>query len=121
MNSRETKWENQTEPKPGTRFGVRARPGRGLAGRFSLPLGPTWNKQSDCPQNPMHLRLPDPHLHAHCFVFNTTWDKMERAWKAGQFRDINRDMPYFEAVFHSRLSYRLAELGLPIERTKTGW
>ena len=30
--------------------------------------------------------VPDPHLHAHCFVFNSTWDDKERAWKAGQFR-----------------------------------
>jgi hypothetical protein len=28
------------EPKPGMRYRVRARPLEGLAGRFSLPLGP---------------------------------------------------------------------------------
>jgi len=65
--------------------------------------------------------VPDPHLHAHCFVFNTTWDDNEQSWKAGQFRELKRDAPYFEAVFHSRLAYRLAELGLPIERSKHGW
>ena len=41
--------------------------------------------------------LPDPHLHAHCFCFNTVYDEKEDAWKAGQFRDIKRDAPYFEA------------------------
>ena len=65
--------------------------------------------------------VPDPHLHAHCFVFNTTFDEKEQAWKAGQFRDLKRDAPYFEAVFHSRLADQLADLGLPIERTKHGW
>src|ERR1700683_708624 len=35
--------------------------------------------------------VPDPQLHAHCFVFNTTWDEDERRWKAGQFADIKRD------------------------------
>jgi len=65
--------------------------------------------------------VPDPHLHAHCFVFNTTFDEKEQAWKAGQFRDLNRDAPYFEAVFHSRLGHQLSDLGLPIERTKHGW
>jgi conjugative relaxase-like TrwC/TraI family protein len=65
--------------------------------------------------------VPDPHLHAHCFVFNATFDKKEQAWKAGQFRELKRDSPYYEALFHSRLSHRLAELGLPIERTKKGW
>lgn len=65
--------------------------------------------------------VPDPHLHAHCFVFNSTWDEREGRWKAGQFAALKRDAPYFEAVFHSRLAHGLAELGLPIERTKKGW
>lgn len=65
--------------------------------------------------------VPDPHLHAHCFVFNTTFDQKEERWKAGQFRELNRDAPYFEAAFHSHLAGRLSELGLPIERTKKGW
>lgn len=64
---------------------------------------------------------PDPHLHGHCFTFNTTYDEQEQEWKAGQFRDLKRDAPYFEAVFHSRLAHSLSELGLPIERTRTGW
>jgi conjugative relaxase-like TrwC/TraI family protein len=65
--------------------------------------------------------VPDPHLHAHCFAFNTTFDEKEKAWKAGQFRDVKRDAPYFEAVFHARFAHRLAELGLPIERKRKGW
>lgn len=65
--------------------------------------------------------VPDPHLHAHCFVFNTTWDDAEGRWKAAQFGGIKRDAPYFEAMFHSRLARGLAELGLPIERTAKGW
>jgi len=65
--------------------------------------------------------VPDAHLHAHCVVFNATFDEEEQAWKAGQFRELKRDAPYFEAVFHSRLAHRLHELGLPIERTKHGW
>jgi conjugative relaxase-like TrwC/TraI family protein len=38
--------------------------------------------------------LPDPQMHAHCFVFNSTFDKTEDRWKAGQFRDLKRDAPY---------------------------
>ena len=30
--------------------------------------------------------VPDPHLHAHCVVFNATHDQAENAWKAVQFR-----------------------------------
>lgn len=65
--------------------------------------------------------VPDPHLHAHCFVFNGTFDREEDRWKAAQLGDIKRDAPYFEAVFHSRLARRLEELGLDTQRTATGW
>lgn len=65
--------------------------------------------------------VPDPHLHAHCFVFNTTWDQTEGRWKAGQFAGLKRDAPYFEALFHAHLARRLVDLGLPVQRTKSGW
>ena len=65
--------------------------------------------------------IPDPHLHAHCYTFNTTWDDVEKKWKAGQFRDLKADAPYFEAAFHARFSRQLAELGYRIERTAKGW
>ena len=51
--------------------------------------------------------LPDPQLHAHCFVFNATYDPEEGAWKAGQFRDLKRDAPYWQAAFRVRLVNRL--------------
>ncbi|WP_375447215.1 MobF family relaxase [uncultured Fibrella sp.] len=66
---------------------------------------------------PVDGYLPDPHLHAHCFVFNATWDEAEQQVKAGQFRDINRDMPYYQAIFHKRLSDKLIEQGYQIRRT----
>jgi conjugative relaxase-like TrwC/TraI family protein len=65
--------------------------------------------------------VPDPHLHAHCYAFNTTWDDEEKKWKAGQFRDLKGDAPYFEAAFHARFSRQLAEMGYRIERTAKGW
>ncbi|MBX3357333.1 MAG: relaxase domain-containing protein [Phycisphaeraceae bacterium] len=65
--------------------------------------------------------VPDPHLHAHCFAFNTTFDPEEQRWKAGQFAGLKRDAPFFEAVFHSHLARRIEELGLRTERTRTGW
>jgi RecA/RadA recombinase len=65
--------------------------------------------------------IPDPHLHAHCYTFNTTWDDAEKKWKAGQFRDLKGDAPYFEAAFHARFSKQLAEMGYRIERTAKGW
>lgn len=65
--------------------------------------------------------VPDPHLHAHCFVMNATFDPVEERWKAGEFAGLKRDAKYFEAKFHSRLARRIEELGLPTERTKAGW
>jgi conjugative relaxase-like TrwC/TraI family protein len=65
--------------------------------------------------------VPDPHLHAHCYAFNTTWDDEEKKWKAGQFRDLKADAPYFEAAFHARFSKQLAEIGYRVERTAKGW
>ncbi|MVM32420.1 relaxase domain-containing protein [Spirosoma sp. HMF4905] len=66
---------------------------------------------------PVGEYLPDPHLHAHCFVFNATWDEKENQMKAVQFRDIKRDMPYYQARFHKRLSDQLIEQGYQIRRT----
>jgi conjugative relaxase-like TrwC/TraI family protein len=65
--------------------------------------------------------VADPHLHAHCFVFSATHDDVEGIVKSGQFRGLNQDAPYFEAAFHSEFAGRLAQLGLPVERTLKGW
>ncbi len=62
--------------------------------------------------------VPDPQLHAHCFVFNTTWDAKESRWKAGQFRDLKRDAPYWQAAFRVRLAGKLQDLGLAVERKR---
>jgi len=60
--------------------------------------------------------IPDPHMHVHCFTFNATQDEVEREWKAAQFGQIMRDMPYYEAAFHARLAGRLRAMGYEIER-----
>lgn len=65
--------------------------------------------------------VPDPHLHAHCFVFNQTFDQNEQRWKAVQFRDIKRDAPYFETAFYARFARRLTDLGYPIVRKGKQW
>src|SRR5579884_2249281 len=62
--------------------------------------------------------LPDPQLHAHVFAFNTTWDQQEERWKAGQFRELKRDAPYFQAAFRVRLANRLQDLGFGVERKR---
>jgi conjugative relaxase-like TrwC/TraI family protein len=64
---------------------------------------------------------PDPHLHAHCFVFNMTWDETEKRWKAVQFGNLKRNGRYYEAAFHARLSCRLAKLGYPVRHNGSFW
>jgi conjugative relaxase-like TrwC/TraI family protein len=62
--------------------------------------------------------LPDPHLHAHVFVFNTTFDEEEDRWKAGQFRELKRDAPYFQAAFRVRLANNIQDLGFGVTRKR---
>ena len=64
--------------------------------------------------------VADPHLHLHCFVFNAGLDP-EDGWKALDIGGIKRDAPYFQAVFHSLLADRMAELGYGVRRTRQGW
>jgi conjugative relaxase-like TrwC/TraI family protein len=62
--------------------------------------------------------IPDPQLHAHVFVFNTTFDQKEERWKAGQFRELKRDAPYFQAAFRADLANRLQDIGFGVERKR---
>jgi conjugative relaxase-like TrwC/TraI family protein len=62
--------------------------------------------------------IPDPQLHAHCFTFNATWDEKEERWKAGHFRELKRDAPYFQAAFRVRLASNLQDLGFGITRKR---
>ena len=65
--------------------------------------------------------IPDPHLHAHCFTFNATFDAVERKWKAGEFGDIKSNASFHEAAFHARLAGRLSEHGYRVERRGRFW
>jgi ATP-dependent exoDNAse (exonuclease V) alpha subunit len=60
---------------------------------------------------------PDPHLHSHCFTSNATWDDEEKCIKAGKWRDIKIDCPYYQNMFHKLLADKLTDLGYRIRRT----
>src|SRR5580700_3525669 len=62
--------------------------------------------------------VPDPHLHAHVFAFNATFDESEHRWKAGQFGELTRDVGYFQAAFRVRMANRLQDLGFGVERKR---
>lgn len=59
--------------------------------------------------------IPDPHLHAHCFAFNMTWDGEEARWKACEFAFIVTAAPTLERRFHDRLVENLRAAGYPAE------
>ena len=61
--------------------------------------------------------VPDPHYHIHAFTFNATFDPGEERWKAGEFGNIKRDAPFYEAGFHARLAEKLLKSGYAIRRT----
>lgn len=65
--------------------------------------------------------VPDPHLHAHCFTFNATWDEGEGRWKALQLGGVKAEASFFEAVFHADLAARVRALGYDIERSGRFW
>jgi len=62
--------------------------------------------------------VPDPQLHSHVFCFNATYSDEENRWQAGQFRELKRDAPYFQAAFRVRLANRLQDLGYGIVRKR---
>ena len=59
--------------------------------------------------------IPDPHLHAHCYTFNATFDPVEEKWKAIDIGNV--DAPYHEAAFHTDLSKAINELGYATTKT----
>lgn len=70
---------------------------------------------------PTEEQVADPHLHAHCYTMNLTYDPVEEQWKAGQFGNIKTDAPYYEAMFHSYLAKSLSDMGYNIEREGKFW
>ena len=62
--------------------------------------------------------IPDPQLHKHAFIFNATYDNQENKWKAGQFRNLKANAPYFETLANSHLANELQKVGYEVERNK---
>ncbi|GAA6168339.1 MobF family relaxase [Sessilibacter corallicola] len=70
---------------------------------------------------PVESWAPDPQLHAHIYVPNVTYFHEEERWKAIQMAPVKTDAPYFEALFHSRLSKSLSDMGLNIAKDGKFW
>ena len=63
----------------------------------------------------------DPHLHAHCWTFNATFDPVEQRWKALELEQIWRKAPTYQAAFDCRLAEKLNQLGYETVRSANGF
>jgi conjugative relaxase-like TrwC/TraI family protein len=95
---------------------VRVRKGYENRNRWSRNL--IWAEFTHFTARPVN-NIPDPHLHAHCFVPNLSFDEVEKNWKAGKFRNIKGNAQYYQTIFHSKLAHNLQNLGYTLRPTKT--
>jgi len=66
-------------------------------------------------------RALDPQLHSHFTVFNATFDKEERCWKALQARGMYDAIRYGTAVYRNELARRVQQIGYRIQPAKHGF
>ena len=62
--------------------------------------------------------VPDPHLHQHCYVFNTTKNEEKNRFQAIELGTVKSNAPYYESLFHAELANNLEAVGYGIERNK---
>ena len=63
----------------------------------------------------------DPQLHTHFTVFNATFDKEERCWKALEARGMYDAIRYGTAVYRNELAKRVQQIGYRIQPAKNGF
>ena len=56
-----------------------------------------------------------------CGAKNCSFDDVEGCWKAGQFRGLKTEAPYWQAAFHARLAGNFEALGYATERRGKYW
>jgi conjugative relaxase-like TrwC/TraI family protein len=80
-----------------------------------------WAEYDHSTARPLDAKTPpDMHRHKHVLVFNATFDAKEKRIKAGEFSNIVRDSPYYQAAFFSRLAGKLTAMGYAIDRRADG-
>lgn len=70
---------------------------------------------------PLSDGVPDMHLHAHVFLFNTVWDEVEQKYKAVELAHVKRDANFWAARFDLKMSGRLQELGYTLHKQGKRW
>lgn len=97
---------------------VRVRVGNGNGNRVSGNL--IWAEFVHKTTRPVQ-GIPDPHLHAHCFTFNATFDPVENRWKAVELGYVKKYAGFYEAAFLNRLAGLLAEQGYGVTPNGRFW
>jgi conjugative relaxase-like TrwC/TraI family protein len=69
---------------------------------------------------PVGSNVPDPYWHSHNFIFNMTWDPVEKCLKAVQLHNVVKHAETIDAYFLSELERGLSELGVGTQRTPNG-
>jgi conjugative relaxase-like TrwC/TraI family protein len=69
---------------------------------------------------PVGSAVPDEMLHSHTYVFNLTWDPVEKRLKAVELSQILKHKLAIDAYFMSEFERGLTELGIGTERTSDG-
>jgi len=63
----------------------------------------------------------DPQLHTHFTVFNATFDKDERCWKALEARGMYDAIRYGTAIYRNELAKRVQQIGYRITQAEHGF
>ena len=66
-------------------------------------------------------RALDPLLHTHFTVFNATFDREERCWKALEARGMYDAIRYGTAVYRNELARRVQQIGYRVQPVKHGF
>ena len=69
---------------------------------------------------PVGSKVPDPYWHSHNYIFNLTWDPVEKRLKAVQLHDVLKYADTIDAYFLSEVERGCAKLGIGTERTADG-
>src|SRR6516225_4609917 len=132
-NTRREWWKNPQTGQEESRLVDNHRPGMELAESLALVRVRKGGAQKDRPTGnllylsvihrdarPVGSNVPDPYWHSHNFIFNMTWDPVEKCLKAVQLHDVVKHADTIDAYFLSELERGLSELGIGTERTPNG-
>jgi len=99
---------------------TRTQAGQGRAKTHEVTGNMVWASFTHRTSRPVD-GIADPHLHRHCFAFNTTWNEKQGRFQAFEIGNIKRQAPYYEAAFDARLAKRMKKLGYGIETRGHSW